>query len=132
MNEMVAVAWKRPNVYVEIGGISPKYIAKPGTGWEPLLVYGNSVLQDQILFATDSLIPHERAVKEVDMLPLKDEVKEKLLYRNATRVLNLSSLLAKGSVRGWKERGELYYHSTVRASKATTKATRLRGNPTRR
>jgi predicted TIM-barrel fold metal-dependent hydrolase len=92
VNEMVAVAWKRPNVYIEIGGISPKYIAKPGTGWESLLVYGNSVLQDQILFATDSLIPHERAIKELDMLPWKDEVKEKLLHKNAMRVLNLSSL----------------------------------------
>jgi predicted TIM-barrel fold metal-dependent hydrolase len=92
VNEMVAVAWKRPNVYIEIGGISPKYIAKPGAGWEPLLVYGNSVLQNQILFATDSLIHHERAIQEVDMLPLKDEVKEKLLYRNAMKVLNLSSL----------------------------------------
>lgn len=90
VNEMVAVAWKRPNVYLEIGGVSPKYIAKPGTGWEPFLTYANSLLQDQILFATDSLIPHERAVKEVDMLPLKDHVKEKLLYKNATRVLNLS------------------------------------------
>jgi predicted TIM-barrel fold metal-dependent hydrolase len=85
----VALAWKRPNVYVEIGGISPKYIARPGTGWELLMTYGNSLLQDQILFATDSLIPHERAVKEVDMLPLKDVVKEKLLYHNAARLLGL-------------------------------------------
>jgi predicted TIM-barrel fold metal-dependent hydrolase len=91
VNEMVAVAWKRANVYLEIGGVSPKYIAKPGTGWETLLTYGNSVLQDQILFATDSLIPHERALNEVDMLPLKDKVKEKLLYQNAMRVLGLSS-----------------------------------------
>jgi predicted TIM-barrel fold metal-dependent hydrolase len=69
--------------------VSPKYIARPGTGWELFLTYGNSVLQDQILFATDSLIPHERAVGEIDQLPLKDEVKEKLLYRNAMRVLGL-------------------------------------------
>lgn len=92
VNEMVAVAWKRPNVYLEIGGISPKYIARPGTGWEVFLTYANSLLQDQILFATDSLIPHERAVKEIDMLPLKDQVKEKLLYRNAMRVLNLRTM----------------------------------------
>ncbi len=90
VNEMVAVAWKRPNVYLEIGAVSPKYIARPGTGWELFLTYGNSVLQDQILFATDSLIPHDRAVREVDQLPLKDEVKEKLLYRNAVRVLGLT------------------------------------------
>jgi predicted TIM-barrel fold metal-dependent hydrolase len=92
VNELVAVAWKRPNVYIEIGGISPKYIARPGTGWEVFLTYANSLLQDQILFATDSLIPHERAIKEVDALPLKHAVKEKLLYGNALRVLNLPSV----------------------------------------
>jgi predicted TIM-barrel fold metal-dependent hydrolase len=54
------------------------------------MTYGNSLLQDQILFATDSLIPHERAVKEVDMLPLKDVVKEKLLYQNGARLLGLA------------------------------------------
>jgi predicted TIM-barrel fold metal-dependent hydrolase len=85
----VAVAWKRPNVYLEIGAISPKYIARPGTGWELFLTYANSLLQDQILFATDSLVPHNRAVHEVGGLPLKDEVKAKLLYKNATRLLGL-------------------------------------------
>jgi predicted TIM-barrel fold metal-dependent hydrolase len=89
VNEMVAVAWKRPNVYLEIGGVSPKYIARPGTGWEVFLTYGNSVLQDQILFATDSLIPHQRVIQEVDMLPFKDEVKEKLLHSNAMLLLGL-------------------------------------------
>jgi predicted TIM-barrel fold metal-dependent hydrolase len=89
VNEMVAVAWKRPHVYIEIGGVAPKYIARPGTGWEVFLTYANSLLQDQILFATDSLIPHERAVKEVEALPLKDHVKEKLLATNAARLLHL-------------------------------------------
>ncbi len=92
VNEMVAVAWKHPNIYIETGGISPKYISIPGTGWELFITYGNSILQDQILFATDSVIPHERAVKELDMLPFKDIVKEKFLYLNAMRILNLSSL----------------------------------------
>jgi predicted TIM-barrel fold metal-dependent hydrolase len=92
VNEMVAVAWKHPNVFIETGGVSPKYISRPGTGWEMLLTYGNSILQDQILFASDSLIPHQRIVKELDMLPFKDHVKEKYLYRNAMRVLKLTSI----------------------------------------
>jgi uncharacterized protein len=90
VTEMVAVAWKHPNVFIELGGISPKYIAKPGSGWEPILTYGNSVLQDQILFATDSLIPYERVFKEIDELPLKDSVKEKFLCANAMGVLEIS------------------------------------------
>lgn len=92
VNEMVAVAWKHTNVCLEMGGVSPKYMVMPGTGWELFLTYGNSVLQDQILFATDSIIPHERVVKELDLLPLKDTVKEKLLYKNALRVLNIASI----------------------------------------
>ena len=90
VTEMVAVAWKHPNVFIELGGISPKYIAKPGSGWEPVLTYGNSVLQDQILFATDSLIPYQRVFKEIDQLPLKDSVKEKFVSTNAMRVLGIS------------------------------------------
>ena len=91
VNEMIAVAWKHPNIYLETGGVSPKYISRAGTGWEPFLAYGNSMLQDQILFATNSLIPHERVVKELDLIPLKDHVKEKFLYKNAMRILGLSS-----------------------------------------
>jgi uncharacterized protein len=90
VTEMVAVAWKHSNVFIELGGISPKYIAKPGSGWEPILAYGNSVLQDQILFATDSLIPYARVFKEIEQLPLKDSVKEKFLCTNAMRVLGIS------------------------------------------
>ena len=96
VNEMVAVAWKHTNVYLEIGGISPKYMVMPGTGWEPFLAYGNSVLQDQILFATDSIISHDRVVKELDLLPFHDTVKDKLLYKNALRVLKISSLGNEG------------------------------------
>ena len=32
VNELVAVAWKHPNVYIEIGAVSPKYIGTQGTG----------------------------------------------------------------------------------------------------
>jgi hypothetical protein len=86
---MVAVAWKHPNVYIEIGAVSPKYIGKPGTGWEPLMVYGNSLLQDRVLFATDNMLPHKRCVDELNALPLKDSVKEKWLGANAARLLGL-------------------------------------------
>jgi len=88
VTEMVAIAWKHPNVYIETGAISPKYIGMSGTGWEPLMRYGNSVLQDQVLFATDGLYP-KRLVEEMKALPLKDTVKEKWLGGNAARLLGL-------------------------------------------
>jgi predicted TIM-barrel fold metal-dependent hydrolase len=87
--EMIAVAWKHPNVYIEIGAVSPKYIGTPGTGWEPLMVYGNSMLQDRVLFATDDMLPPKRCIDELRALPLKDAVKEKWLGGNAARLLRL-------------------------------------------
>jgi predicted TIM-barrel fold metal-dependent hydrolase len=89
VTEMIAVAWKHRNVYIEYGAVSPKYIGKPGTGWEPLIVYGNSLLQDRVLFATDDMIPFKRAVDETRELPLKEEVKKKWLGLNAARILGL-------------------------------------------
>jgi predicted TIM-barrel fold metal-dependent hydrolase len=89
VTEMIAVAWKHPNVYIEIGAISPKYIGTPGSGWEPLMRYGNTLLQDRVLFATDSVIPFKRAVDELKELPLKEDVKKKWLGGNAARLLGL-------------------------------------------
>jgi uncharacterized protein len=85
----VAVAWKHPTVYIEIGAISPRYIAKPGTGWEPLVVYGQSLLQDRVLWATDSMLPFSRSLAEARELPIKPEVLEKWLGGNASRLLGL-------------------------------------------
>ena len=88
VNELVAVAWKHANVYIEIGAVAPKYIGTPGTGWETLLHYGNtSLLSDRVLFATDNMIPYRRAVEELQALPLKDHVKTGWLGDNAARLL---------------------------------------------
>ncbi|MBI2846745.1 MAG: amidohydrolase [Chloroflexi bacterium] len=89
VTELVAVAWKHANVYIEIGGIAPKYIGMPGTGWEPLMVYGNSLLQDKILYASDTIVNPKRGVEELKALPLKEEVKRKWLGENAARLLGL-------------------------------------------
>lgn len=89
VNELVAVAWKHRNVYIEIGAISPKYIGTAGSGWETLIRYGNSLLQDQVLFATDNMLPLKRCIDELKDLPLKDSVKEKWLGGNAARILGL-------------------------------------------
>jgi len=89
VNELVAIAWKHRNVYIEIGAISPKYIGTPGSGWETLIRYGNSLLQDQVLFATDNMLLLKRCVDELRELPLKESVKEKWLGDNAAHILGL-------------------------------------------
>jgi predicted TIM-barrel fold metal-dependent hydrolase len=89
VNDMVAIAWKHPNVFIEIGGVSPKYIGRPGTGWDTLMTYGNSLLADRVLFATDSMLPTRRCLEELDGISLKPDVKEKWLGLNAAALLGV-------------------------------------------
>ncbi len=91
VTEMIAVAWKHPNVYIEIGAVSPKYIGTAGSGWEPLMLYGNrSLVEDRVLFATDSMLPFARVIEELRELPLKPTTKDKWLGLNAARLLGLA------------------------------------------
>jgi len=92
VNEMVAVAWRNPNIYIDIASYLPKYIGMQGTGWEPLMHFGNSVLQDKILFGSTWLfmgMSIKQLADEVMKLPLKEKVKEKWLYGNAARLLGI-------------------------------------------
>jgi uncharacterized protein len=86
--EMVAVARKHPKVYLEFGGLAPKYVGAEGTGWEIMFRFMNSVLSDQILFGTDwPVIAETRALSEWRALGLKPQVLDKLLGANAARLL---------------------------------------------
>ncbi len=92
VNEMIAVAWRNPNIYIDIASYLPKYIGMKGTGWEPLIHYGNSVLQDKILFGSTWLfmgMSIKQLAEEVMKLPLKEEVKENWLYKNAAKLLGI-------------------------------------------
>jgi predicted TIM-barrel fold metal-dependent hydrolase len=92
VNELVAVAWRNPNIYIDIASYLPKYLGMKGTGWESLIHYGNSVLQDRILFGSTWLfmgMSIKQLADEVLKLPLKEEVKEKWIYKNAARLLGL-------------------------------------------
>ena len=54
--------------------------------------FANTLLQDRMVFGSgwgDMGIPIGQVVKEMLALPLKDEVKEKWLYRNAAQLFNL-------------------------------------------
>ena len=92
VGELCALARKfNPRVFLEMGGVAPKYMFERGTGWDPFLQYANSLLQDQILFGTDwPIIPFDRAIKEIQEAPLKDAVKSKILYENGWRLITES------------------------------------------
>jgi predicted TIM-barrel fold metal-dependent hydrolase len=91
--ELVAAAWRHPNLYIDPSGHRWKYLATPNSGWEMLLHFGNTVLQNKILFGTDwPLMPMSLAeiAAEARALPLKPEVIEKWMGANSARLLEVS------------------------------------------
>lgn len=91
VHELVAVAWRHPNVSIGLVAVRPKYLAVANSGYEGLLQYGNSVLQDRIIFGSSyPALPVERCIREIEALPLKDGVKRKWLHDNAARFLGLA------------------------------------------
>jgi predicted TIM-barrel fold metal-dependent hydrolase len=88
--EAVLLAWKYPRVYLELAAHRPRYLAEPGTGWEPLLRYGQTTIADKVLFGTGWFLlgrPPGEVLAEFRALPIKPAVMERWLYRNAEAVL---------------------------------------------
>ncbi|MBI1384236.1 MAG: amidohydrolase family protein [Rhizobiales bacterium] len=91
VNELIAVAWRHKNVHIGLVAVRPKVLAIPGSGYEPLLQYGNTLLQDRIVFGSAwPMQPVAEAVGEIEALPLKDGVKRKWLGENAAGFLRLA------------------------------------------
>ncbi|SDH00223.1 hypothetical protein SAMN05421505_11072 [Sinosporangium album] len=87
--EIVSVARRHPNVLIDFGGLAPKYLDVPGSGWEMMLRFMDRVLRDQVLFATDwPVFPHRRALDEWRGLGLRAETLEALFCGNAQRLLS--------------------------------------------
>lgn len=93
--EAVLLAWKYPNVYLELAAHRPRYIATPGTGWEPLLRFGATTIKDKVLFGTGWFLlgrPPGQVLDEFLELPLPEDVLELWLKGNAERLLGASVL----------------------------------------
>ena len=83
------MARKHPNVYMEFGGLAPKYVGAEGTGWEVMRRFMNSVLSEQVLFGTDwPVMSQSRALGEWREMGLKPVVLERLLGANAARLID--------------------------------------------
>ncbi|WP_030753060.1 amidohydrolase family protein [Streptomyces griseus] len=85
-DEALAVATHKPNVHIDLSGWSPKY-------FPPQLVrYADSLLQDKVLFGSDyPLLTPDRWLADFAGLPIKDEVRPKILKENAARLLGLTT-----------------------------------------
>jgi predicted TIM-barrel fold metal-dependent hydrolase len=93
--EATMLAWKYPNVYLELAAHRPRYIATPGTGWEPLLRFGATTIKDKVLFGTGWFLlgrPPGQVLDEFCELPLPEDVLELWLKGNAERLLGASVL----------------------------------------
>jgi uncharacterized protein len=88
--EAALLAWKYPRVYLEVAAHRPRYLATPGTGWEPLLRFGTTTIKEKVLFGTGWFLlgrPPAQIVEEFRALPVSDEVMEMWLWRNAEALL---------------------------------------------
>ena len=86
INDMIGLLRRHPNLYCDTAAHRPRHFATKGSGWEPFMQFGNTLLQDKIMVGLSRGIfgvPFEQLIGEYQELPLKDSVKEKWLYRNA-------------------------------------------------
>jgi hypothetical protein len=88
--EMISVAYKHPNVYIGSDAYAPKH-------WpERFVHYIDSWGSDKVLFGTDfPIIDMNRALREIDALPIRPTSKVKLLRNNAIKLYKLPLPLAE-------------------------------------
>lgn len=84
-DEMIGVAWKHENVYIDTSAYLPRYYPPQ------LLHYLKTYGQDKVLFGSNfPQLSLEKCVGQVQDLGLSEEVKKKFLYRNALKVFGLT------------------------------------------
>ena len=84
VDEQVAVALHKPNVYIDLSGWAPRYIPRD------LIREANTRLQDKMLFGSDyPYMPPSRWLQEFEELEMRDGPRQKILLDNAKRVLGL-------------------------------------------
>lgn len=82
--EMMVLAWKHPNVYIDTS-------ARPAKFWPKSFVeFVHGWGQDKVLWATDyPLLSFKRCLDDVDALGSQIQIKRKLLRENAERVFRI-------------------------------------------
>jgi predicted TIM-barrel fold metal-dependent hydrolase len=85
--EALAIARHKSNFFIDISGWAPRY-------FPPQLVqYAGSILQDRVLFGSDwPVMEVERWLTEFAQLSIKDEVRPKIMLRNARTLFGLTGV----------------------------------------
>ena len=82
-DEMISIAWKHKNVYIDTTAHTPRYFQPQ------FLHYLNSYGQDKVIFGTSypgTLPSMKKPIDELDALNLKPEARRKFLWENAAKV----------------------------------------------
>jgi predicted TIM-barrel fold metal-dependent hydrolase len=88
--EYAAVARRHPTVYLEFGGLAPKYVARAGTGWDALFGMMPNVLREQVIYGSDwPVMPPSRVLAEWRASGLPPGALDALFGGNATRLFGL-------------------------------------------
>jgi len=90
VQELIGVAWRHPNVHIGLVAVRPKYLAVAHSGYESLLQYGRTILQDRIIYGSSyPLTPLQQSLDDIDSLGLEPGIRHKWLYQNACNFLRL-------------------------------------------
>ena len=83
-DEMIGLAWKHENVYIDTSAYLPRY-------YPPQLIhYIKTYGQDKVLFGTNfPQLPFAKCVEQVKELGLPEQIEAKFFGRNAVRVFDL-------------------------------------------
>jgi predicted TIM-barrel fold metal-dependent hydrolase len=84
VQELVALAWKHPNLYIGAGAHAPRY-------WDPALVqFLNTRGQGKVLWGSDfPVVTHKDSLTQVAEIQLKDSARVKLLRGAAEKVFRI-------------------------------------------
>lgn len=105
--ELIGVAWRHTNVHIALNALRPKYLQTPGSGFEPLLQYGRTVLRERIICGSNwPLQSVRRYFSELDELPLEDEVRGAWLGGNVARLFRMDAMTNAGEAAPSKPEAE--------------------------
>jgi predicted TIM-barrel fold metal-dependent hydrolase len=90
VQELLAVAWRHPNVWIGTLALRPKLLATAHSGYEPLLQYGRTVLKKRMIFGSAfPMMPVDQALNEFNALDMPCQVRQDWLCNNALAYLGL-------------------------------------------
>ena len=118
--DVLCLAIRHENVYLNFETHAPEKIAMRGSGYEPYLYYGETSLKERICFASNwgtQSMPVEQLIAQVEALPFSDDAKEHILYNNAKTFYELAahgSCTSKGADAAVKQNDEVAVISSLK------------------